>query len=149
MLIKTTRHNKIGTPCNPQDAILGTQTKIIEPKKNDFLLPTTKVEKNLYHVVSGIVGSFVEHKGEFTWTVFYTSKTYFSEYASFITKEPSAAYSKVLRNWKNDALQVDYKNSIEHQILGRKISEQLFIRIQKRNIYLLTLSKKKAIVNSL
>jgi len=46
-------------------------------------------------------------------------------------------------------LQVDYKNSIEHQILGKKISEQLSIRLQKRNIYLLNLSKKSAIINSL
>lgn len=128
---------------------MGTQTKIIELRKNDFLLPPTKVEKNLYNVVSGIVWSFVENNGEFTGTWFYNSENYFSEYASFIAKERSATYSKVLRNCKNDVLQVDYKNSIEHQILGKKISEQLSIRLQKRNIYLLNLSKKSAIINSL
>jgi hypothetical protein len=49
---------------NPQDAIFWTQTKIIELRKNDFLLPPTKVEKYLYFIVSGILGSLVKLNGE-------------------------------------------------------------------------------------
>ena len=133
---------------NPKDAIFGPQTKIIELKKNNFLLAPNKVEKYLYYVISGIVGSFVEHNGDESCTGFYTSQNYFSEYASFITQNKSETYSRVLKNCRlacihYNVLQEDYKNSIEHQILGRKISEQLYIRLQKRNINLLTLSAKE------
>jgi hypothetical protein len=48
------------------------------------------------------------------------------------------SYSKL----QKDGSQLDYTTSIEHKILGRKIRRLLFIRLQKRNIDLLTISAK-------
>lgn len=132
---------------NPEQ-LFGPQTKIIEKKRNEFILEPNKTETYIYYVISGSVASFIDKKGEEVCVGIYTKGNFFSEYASFLNQEKSKSYSLVLQNCKLAAvhyqvLQEAYKISIDHERKGRLISEQLYQNLQARLVDLMTLDAEE------
>ena len=48
---------------NPEE-IFGPKTKILDLKRNQFVLEPNKTEMHIYYVISGSVASFIEKDGE-------------------------------------------------------------------------------------
>jgi CRP-like cAMP-binding protein len=139
---------KLDLPSDSEEYIFGPQTKVNSYSRMEFILAPGKVEKYLYYIISGSVGSFIEHDGEEICFGFHTKGHFFSEYASFISQEESRSYSKALVPCKlamvrHEVLQEAYKTSIDHQRIGRHISEKLYLKLQERNLDLLSLSAEE------
>ncbi len=128
---------------NPEE-IFGPKTKILNLKRNQFVLEPNKTEMHIYYVISGSVASFIEKDGEEVCMAIHTKGNFFSEYSSFIAQTPSQSYSKTLQNCKLAAinyhiLQAAYDISKDHERKGRLVSEQLYQSLNKRVTDLLTL----------
>jgi CRP-like cAMP-binding protein len=139
---------KLDLPKGNEEYIFGPDTKVSSYKRMDFILAPGKTEKHLYYIISGAVGSFIEHDGEEICIGFHTKGHFFSEYSSFITQEVSRSFSKAFVPTKlakigYEVLHEAYKTSIDHQRIGRHISEKLYLILQERNLDLLSLSAEE------
>lgn len=139
---------KIGEiPLDPT-LVFGPETEVLSVKRNGFVLAPNQIEKYLYYVIEGCVGSFIDGEKESHCIGFHTKGNFFSEYVSFISQEKSKTYSKALKATKlakvhRKVLYTAYKASIAHQEKGRIIAETIYSAMHERTCDLLTLNAEE------
>lgn len=136
---------KIDTFPDQPELVFGPKTEIITLQRNDYLLPPHQVEKRLYFVIDGCVGSFIDGEKESHCIGFFTKGNFFSEYVSFISQTTSKSYSKALKKTTlasvhRKVLYQAYEVSMAHQEKGRHIAENIYTAMHERTCDLLSLS---------
>lgn len=130
--------------------VFGEQSEIVSYKKNDIVLETGQVENYIYRLVSGsIVMLITNQNGDIVCkNFFFKPDSFFSSYASFLTRKPSeyavlTLNDTVLERISYDHLHYAYNLSIEHQKNGRLIAEKLFIEESNRTSSLILKSAEE------
>jgi CRP-like cAMP-binding protein len=108
--------------------------KIIEVKKRTKLLSEAEVSDSIYFIVKGATRVFYLNKdGEETTTWFLFENELLISVYSFFTGQPSFEYLETLEDCtlivlKKSKLEWLYENFVEFNIIGRKLTEQYYIR---------------------
>jgi len=111
------------------------------PKKH-ILLKTGEIENYLSFVETGIVRYYIPKiENDLTFT-FVFDNNFISGYDSFLTKEPSTYHIETLTKttlWRltHNDLQAIYHETEIGNLIGRKASEDLFLKKTKRELSLL------------
>jgi len=126
-------------------------TKYVELRsfgKNEVIKDYHKTEKYINILISGSVAHFVlaEHK-DICINLYYQNQI-FSDYLSFITQSPTIIKTESLEDsivWsiKHSDLNDLYARSVKGMLIGKAISDAMFIRKQFEQINLLTLSPRE------
>lgn len=122
--------------------------KYVEPRsfeKNEIIKDYNKTEKYINILISGSVGQFVLAEDRDTCINLYYENQIFSEYLSFLTQSSTAIKTESLKDtviWSinHKHLNVLYSKSSKGVLIGKAISDAMFIRKQSEQINLLTLS---------
>lgn len=106
--------------------------------KNTIICKPGIVYSNVSFVCSGLVRSYYLIDGKEIITAFAYEHTYYSEYESFLTQQPSKMYTIAMEDTivvdiDHSSLQELYENSPECEKIGRLIAEDLFIFLSNRN----------------
>jgi len=116
--------------------------------KNEVIKDYHKTEKYINILISGSVAHFVlaEHK-DICINLYYQNQI-FSDYLSFITQSPTIIKTESLEDsivWsiKHSDLNELYARSVKGMLIGKAISDAMFIRKQFEQINLLTLSPRE------
>jgi CRP/FNR family transcriptional regulator, anaerobic regulatory protein len=136
-------------PLNPAeiDALLPT-LHYKEYAKKDLLTSEGDIENYIYFIADGGIRNYCIHNGEEYSLDFYFKGSFTNSYMSFILRERSKVYvealfdSKVIRLHYNDVANL-YRKSITFNILGRIITESLYVRRTKREFSFITQSAKE------
>lgn len=139
---------KIGEyPDNPE-YVFGNETEIISVKRGEYVLAPLQIEKYLYFVVDGCIGSFIDGEKESHCIGFYTKGNFFSEYVSFISQNKSKSYSRALKSSTlarvhRSVLYAAYETSMAHQERGRMVAETIYASMHERTCDLLSLKAEE------
>lgn len=120
--------------------IFGEQSEIVKFNKNECILQENTIENYIYRLISGSTALLITHKNGddvICKNFFFRKDSFFSSYASFLTRKPSAYSIIALENTLLERISYDdlhfaYNLSIEHQKNGRLIAERLFIEESER-----------------
>lgn len=120
------------------------------PKKT-LLLKKGQIEKHLSFIEKGMLRFFVPGEEDLTFGFAFEGE-FFSAYDSFLTRMPSSYHVQTLSEthlWQltYDDLQEVYQKTGSGNLLGRKASEGLFLKKQKRELALLQLSAEERYLN--
>lgn len=113
--------------------------------KNEIIKDYNKTEKCINILISGSVAHFVLANEKDICINLYYEKQIFSDYLSFLTQSPTVIKTECLEDsivWsiRHDDLYNLYSRSSKSFLIGKAISEAMFIRKQSEQINLLTLS---------
>jgi len=143
------RIKEIFDPFYNADIKLWTEfAKCVQPRtfeKNEIIKDYYKIERYVNILISGSVAHFVLANEKDTCINLYYEKQFFSDYLSFLTQSPMVIKTQALENsaiWSisyNDLNEL-YSRSSTGLIIGKAISDAMFIRKQHEQINLLTLS---------
>ncbi|MXN93034.1 cyclic nucleotide-binding domain-containing protein [Flavobacterium sp. Sd200] len=123
-------------------------SKCVHPRtfeKNEIIKDYHKTEKYINIVISGSVAHFVLADEKDTCINLYYEKQFFSDYLSFLTQSPTVIKTQALENsviWSISHTDLNelYARSKTGLVIGKAISDAMFIRKQFEQINLLTLS---------
>lgn len=123
----------------------------LQPKtfaRNELILRQGEVEPYLSFAESGIVRFFIPKEEHDLTFAFVFGEDFFSAYDSFLQQQPSAyavaAISEVFAyQISYDDLQLIYQNTKIGNLIGRKASEELFIKKAQRELSLLNETAEK------
>ena len=126
-------------------------TKHVKPRsfaKNEIIKDYHRTEKYINILISGSVAHFVLANDKDICINLYYEKQIFSDYLSFITQSPTIIKSECLEDsivWslKYNDLNDLYAKSTNSLLIGKAISDAMFIRKQFEQINLLTLSPRE------
>ncbi len=121
------------------------------PKKA-LLLEKGQIENHLSFIKKGIVRFYIPEEEQDLTFGFAFEGEFFSAYDSFLTRMPSTYNVQTLSEthlWQlsYEDLQEVYQKTGTGNLLGRKASEGLFLKKQKRELALLQLSAEERYVN--
>ncbi|ALM50785.1 cyclic nucleotide-binding protein [Flavobacterium psychrophilum] len=113
--------------------------------KNEIIKDYNKTEKYINTLISGSVAHFVLANEKDICINLYYENQIFSDYLSFLTQSPTVIKTECLEDsivWsiRHDDLYNLYSRSSKSFLIGKAISEAMFIRKQSEQINLLTLS---------
>ncbi len=114
----------------------------VELSKRQLLLETGQVENYLSFVEQGVVRLYTTNDHRDLTFAFGFNNGFVSAYDSFLTRQPSVYSVETLTKttlWRlsyND-LQAIYRETVIGNIIGRKASEELFLKKSKRELSLL------------
>lgn len=113
--------------------------------KNEIIKDYHKTEKYINILISGSVAHFVLANEKDICINLYYENQIFSDYLSFLTQSPTVIKTECLEDsivWsiRHDDLYNLYSRSSKSFLIGKAISEAMFIRKQSEQINLLTLS---------
>lgn len=113
--------------------------------KNEIIKDYHKSEKYINILISGSVAHFVLANEKDVCINLYYENQIFSDYLSFLTQSPTVIKTECLEDstvWsiRHDDLYSLYSRSSKSFLIGKAISEAMFIRKQSEQINLLTLS---------
>lgn len=123
--------------------------------KGELILMEGQVEQYLSFIVSGTIRQFVySERGEDISICFCSDSSFFSSYASFITRQPSRTCTEALDDLEvlrisYDNLQECYGLSHTGERLGRLNAELSLAFKEEREIMLLTMSAQERYLNLL
>jgi CRP-like cAMP-binding protein len=117
-------------------------------KKGEIILPKGYIENFVSYIHRGIIGMFLEKDGEDICYGLAFEQNYISAYDSFLQQIPSqmtviALEETVLASISYEKLQAIINSSMEGQIFGRQIAENLFLKTQQRIVSFLTQSAEE------
>lgn len=121
------------------------------PKKH-ILLKKGQIENNLFFIESGILRLYIpKEENDLTFS-FAFNHSFVNSYESFLTRNPSAYQIETLAEtilWflTYDDLNEVYKYTEIGNMLGRKASEELFIKKSRREISLLNETAEQRYLN--
>ena len=141
-------HNKKVKSAQYYPSTFGEVTIFRNYKKGEVILKKGYVENFVSYVHKGMVGMFLEKEGEDICYGFAFEQNYISAYDSFLQQSPSqmtliALENTILASVSYEKLQVILNSSIEGQVFGRQIAENLFLKAQQRIISFLTKSAEE------
>lgn len=113
--------------------------------KNDIVKDYFKTEKFINILVSGSVAHFVPNDGKDICINIYYEGEIFSDYLSFLSQNPTVIKTEciedtVLWSLRFNDLQRLYEKSSQSLLIGKAISDFMFIKKQSEQINLLTLT---------
>ncbi len=117
-------------------------------KKNEIIKEYDQREDYLNIITKGSAGVFTyKEKSDVCIDLCYEDE-FFSDYMSFITREPGIIFTMALENIEllsisYENLQYLYKNSVIGINIGRIAAESLFVHKQKQQMELLTLTAEE------
>lgn len=132
------------TPMSDADwQIFSTRLEVQEFPKKTLLLQPGKVEKYLSFIETGIVRQFIPHREYDQTFAFAFGGQFISAYDSFLTQSQAVYATETLAAtilWRISYadLQDIYTHSTAGNLIGRKASEDLFIKKSARELALLT-----------
>jgi CRP-like cAMP-binding protein len=134
------------------DKKFGEFSEIITLKKNQAILKEGKVENYIYFNIKGAVVMILNNNGKEVCANFSLENSYFSSYASFLTRKASkysiiAAEETIIERVNYQTIQKAYELSPDHQKNGRLIAESLFIEESNRTLSLITTTAKQRYLN--
>ncbi|OQY03648.1 MAG: hypothetical protein B6I20_04575 [Bacteroidetes bacterium 4572_117] len=112
-------------------------------KKNDFFVEEGKVADYIAFIRKGYLRIYFNHEGEESIRDISSVNSFVTAFTSFITKSPSFEVVRAITDCelllihKKDLNQL-YKENPKMQLFGRRIVEEMFVRLQKRMYLLLT-----------
>jgi CRP-like cAMP-binding protein len=114
-------------------------------EKNEAVKDYNATEKYINILISGAVGHFVLAEDKEICINLYYENQFFSDYFSFLTQSPTQIKTQALENaviWSISHADLNdlYSKSRTGLIIGKAISDAMFIRKQSEQINLLTLS---------
>lgn len=114
-------------------------------KKGEFLIRNGEICQQVNFINKGLLRMFYLVDGKETCTAFVCENEYFSDYSSFLTRQPSHVNIDALEdceliNLSFDDMQAIYKSNPVFETFGRKIAEMLFIMISSKTTGLLTMT---------
>jgi len=117
-------------------------------EKNEIIKDYHKTEKYINILISGSVAHFVSTEKKDTCINLYYENQFFSDYLSFLTQSSTVLKTQALENscvWSISHADLNklYSKSTTGLIIGKAISDAMFIRKQFEQINLLTLSPKE------
>lgn len=121
------------------------------PKKH-LLLRVGETEKHLSFIEQGMVRFYIPgEENELTFD-FVFENSFVSGYSSFLTQTPAVYQIETLSEtilWRltHEDLQTIYRETAMGNLLGRKASEQLFLKKTKRELSLLSESAEQRYLN--
>ena len=123
-------------------------SKYVKPRlfsKNEIIKEYNKTEKHVNILISGSVAHFVLADGKDVCINLYYENHIFSEYLSFLLQSPTIIKTESLEDsviWSisHQDLNELYSKSNKGLVIGKAISDAMFIRKQFEQINLLTLS---------
>lgn len=135
--------------------IFGSKLEARAFSKGEIILMEGQVEQYLSFIVTGTIRQFVySDKGEDISMCFCSDNSFFSSYASFITRQPSRTCTEALDDL--EVLRISYDNlqecySISHtgERLGRLNAELSLAFKEEREIMLLTMSAQERYIHLL
>lgn len=142
-------HQKIS---NEEWAFFSSKLSLEEFPKKHIVLRTGQVENYLSFVETGIVRYFIPKlENDITFT-FAFDNSFISGYDSFITRNPSIYQIETLTKttlWRLtfDDLQAVYKETKIGNLIGRKASEDLYLKKSKRELSLLNETAEQRYLN--
>lgn len=144
-------HNKKTKSLEQYPLTFGEVTIFRKYRKGEIILKNGYIENFVSYVHKGIVGMFLEKDGEDICYGFAFEQNYISAYDSFLQQIPSqmtliALEDTVLASISYEKLQAIVNTSMEGQIFGRQIAENLFLKTQQRIISFLTKSAEERYV---
>jgi len=128
---------------NDYSKIFGDLSTIQRFNKKETILEQGVVENYLSYIIKGSVAVLTYHNGNEICMSFSIENSFFSSYVSFLTREPSAYHvlaleDTIIERIDYESLQEAYSISADHQKNGRKIAEQLYIKVNQRTLSLIT-----------
>lgn len=113
--------------------------------KNDIVKDYNKIEKYINILISGSVAHFVPYEEKDICINLYYENEVFSDYLSFLTQKSTVIKTECLEDsviWSLsfNHLQQLYEKSSSSLLIGKSISDLMFIKKQSEQINLLTLS---------
>ena len=129
-------------------AIFSSKLHRKELKKKETLLDVGQVENHLSYIEQGIVRQYIPLETDDLTFGFMFSGSFVSGYDSFLTKKPSeykleALTEVVVWQLSYEGLQEVYESSQIGNLIGRKASEDLYLKKSKREISLLRYSAEE------
>lgn len=126
-------------------------TKQDFPKKH-ILLKAGQIENNLSFIETGIVRFYIAKEENDLTFAFSFSNSFVSGYNSFLTRKPSAYYIETLGKttlWQltYEDLQEIYEKTEIGNLIGRKTSEELFLKKSQRELSLLNETAEQRYLN--
>ncbi len=112
-------------------------------KKNEYLVKEGQIANHIAFVRKGYIRIYFIHEGEESTRDIPSVNSFTTAFASFITKSPSFEVVSAITDCelllihRNDMNEL-YQNSSGLQSIGRRIMEEMFVRMQKRMYSLLT-----------
>ena len=105
--------------------------------KHSILVREGQVCNEVYFIASGLVRLYVMNDGKEICRQFFFENMFFSEYESFLTRNPSKTFADVLEDteiyrFTHADMQWFYQTIPAFQFIGRMIAENLFIKISER-----------------
>jgi CRP-like cAMP-binding protein len=121
--------------------------KVRHFKRNELIKDYDATERYINIVICGSVAHFVPYDGKDICINLYYENQIFSDYLSFLTQKPAliktlSLEETVIWSISHTDLDILYSRSVKGVMIGKAIAEAMFIRKQKEQINLLTLSPK-------
>jgi CRP-like cAMP-binding protein len=106
-------------------------------RKGEVLLREGQTCTEVFFILQGLIRLYVARDGKEICRQFFIENSFFSEYQSFLSQQPASTFVDVLED--TEVLSFTYQD-MQHfygvlpsfQLIGRKIAEQLFIKISER-----------------
>ena len=118
-------------------------SKILKLKKNEYFVEEGQIANFVAYIRSGYLRIYFNHEGEESTRDISSINSFSTAFASFIAKKPSFEIVRAITNCElliihRKDLNTLYKQFPRLQSIGRRIMEEMFVRMQKRMYSLLT-----------
>lgn len=123
-------------------------------KKGEVILKPGMVSNHVSFINSGLLRSYYLADGKEVITAFANEDSYYSDYESFLTRQPTIMYTDAIEDTEvvdisYDDLQSMYREHPQCERIGRLIAEDLFVFISARNNSFLSDTPEKRYLNFL
>ena len=141
------------SPLNDSDwNFFSSKLKEVKFDKNTTVLKLGKVEKHLSFISKGIVRYYIPKEESDLTFGFSFENEFVTAYDSFLTQTPSEYEIETLTEtilWQisNKDLQEVYKRTINGNIIGRKMAENMYLIKSKRELALLSKTAEERYLN--
>jgi CRP/FNR family transcriptional regulator, anaerobic regulatory protein len=107
-------------------------------RKGDYLLRPGQVENVVSFVNKGLIRMYYLLDGKELTSTFFHENCYYSDYESFLSRQPSLRFSEVLEDTEvvdisHEDLQWLYEQLPECERAGRRVAEGLFVMLANRS----------------
>jgi len=137
--------SKFGKVSNEELQAVADKLQVLNLKKNDFFVKEGDIANYVAFVRSGYLRIYFNHEGEESTRDISSIHSFVTAFASFIAKTPSFEVVRAITNCELLIIHRDDLNRLYKQFpalgsIGRRIMEEMFVRMQKRMYSLLTLN---------
>ncbi|RLD76375.1 MAG: Crp/Fnr family transcriptional regulator [Bacteroidetes bacterium] len=134
---------KFGKLTNDEINDIHKRVQPLKLKRNQYFVEEGKIANHMAFIAKGYLRIYFNHEGEESTRDIPSVNSFTTAFASFITRKPSFEVVRAITDCelflihRNDLNELYQKSAVLQQI-GRRIMEEMFVRMQKRMYSLLT-----------